>query len=152
MTGKAEDGKLARLAGRLDYAFLKLDSMATVTGLRLVVKDMQGYGFRSLCLQPVLAGTVKKNFPDIRVTAVASYPLGGDSLASKLFAVQELIEHGGDGGPERRGKHGPGVARSATGLEARRAAPGRAGLPWVRRVHSTPRSNAVAGPRGPATA
>ncbi len=96
MSGKAEDGGFARLAGRLDYAFLKIDSLTTVTGLRVVVRDMQDYGFRSLCLLPILAGTVKKNFPDVRVTAVVGYPLGGESLAAKLFAVQELIEQGID--------------------------------------------------------
>jgi deoxyribose-phosphate aldolase len=40
----------------------------------------------------VLAGTVKKHNPTLRVSAVLSYPLGADSLAAKIFAAQELIE------------------------------------------------------------
>lgn len=86
----------AQLAKRLDYAFLKADSRATVDALRQAIAESMAHGFRALCVPPVLAGTVKKNHPTLRVCAVVSYPLGLDSLASKVFTVQELIELGID--------------------------------------------------------
>lgn len=84
------DGAL--LARRIDHAFLKADSSARVDALRDAVRLVQELGLRALCVPPVLAGTVKKNYPQLRVCAVISYPLGLDSLAAKVFALQELIE------------------------------------------------------------
>lgn len=86
----------AAIARRLDYAFLKMDATATVGALRRVVEESQRLGVRSLCLPPVLAGTAKKNYPRLRIAAVVAYPLGAESLAAKIFAVQELIELGID--------------------------------------------------------
>lgn len=86
----------AQLAKKLDYAFLKADSRATIDELKRAVRESQEYGLRALCVPPVLAGTVKKNYPTLRVCAVVSYPLGLDSLAAKVFAAQELIEQGVD--------------------------------------------------------
>jgi deoxyribose-phosphate aldolase len=80
------------LAGRIDLAFLKVDAGATVERLRAAVEQVQQLGLRSLCVPPVLAGTVKKNYPALKVSAVVSYPLGTESLASKIFACSELIE------------------------------------------------------------
>lgn len=82
------------IAGRLDYAFLKVTGSSTIDALRQHVKDTERHGFRSLCLPPTLAGTVKKNYPAVRVCAVVSYPLGYDSLATKTFMIQELVEQG----------------------------------------------------------
>jgi deoxyribose-phosphate aldolase len=82
----------AALARRIDHAFLKVDSGASVNGLRAAVELVQRAGLRSLCVPPLLAGTVKKNFPAVRVSAVVSYPLGADTLAAKVFACSELIE------------------------------------------------------------
>jgi deoxyribose-phosphate aldolase len=86
----------AQLAKRIDFAFLRLDGQTGVDGLRAAVQQAQQHGFRSLVVPPVLAGTVKKNFPTLKVSAVVSYPLGLDSLAAKIFAMQELIEQGID--------------------------------------------------------
>jgi len=63
-----------------------------VDALRDAVRAVQDLGLRALCVPPVLAGTVKKNFPQLRVCAAISYPFGLDSLAAKVFALQELIE------------------------------------------------------------
>jgi deoxyribose-phosphate aldolase len=82
----------SNLARRIDYAFLKVDSRTRVDALREAVQTVQNLGLRCLCVPPVLAGTVKKNFPQLRVCAVVSYPLGSDSLAAKTFILQELIE------------------------------------------------------------
>lgn len=82
----------AQLAQRIDYAFLKVDQRVRVTALREAVSLVQEHGLRALCVPPVLAGTVKKNYPQLRVCAVVSYPLGLDSLAAKVFILQELIE------------------------------------------------------------
>lgn len=82
------------LASRLDHAFLKVGSQTDVGALRQAVEDTLAYGFRSLCLPPVLAGTVRRHYPEVRVSAVVSYPLGMDTLAGKVFIVQELIEQG----------------------------------------------------------
>lgn len=84
----------AHLASRVDHAFLKVGSQTDVAALRQAAEDTLAYGLRSLCLPPVLAGTVKRNYPEVRVSAVVSYPLGMDTLAGKVFAVQELIEQG----------------------------------------------------------
>lgn len=86
----------AQLAGRLDHAYLRVTSTTGVDGLRRVVEETLEHGFRSLCVPPVLAGTVKKNFPTVRVAAVVSYPLGLDSKAAKTYIVQELISQGID--------------------------------------------------------
>jgi deoxyribose-phosphate aldolase len=86
----------AALARRIDYAFLRVDSTATVAALRRAVEDTLAQGYRCLVLPPVLAGTAKQNFPTLRVSAVLSYPLGADTLAAKIFALQELIELGVD--------------------------------------------------------
>jgi deoxyribose-phosphate aldolase len=84
--------QLKELAGRIDGAFLRVEPDSSVAGLRAAVDDALRFGLRALCVPPVLAGTVKKNFPELRVAAVISYPLGADSLAAKLFAMQELAE------------------------------------------------------------
>jgi deoxyribose-phosphate aldolase len=86
----------AALAKRIDYAFLRVDTAATVAALKRAVAETQRYGFRCLVLPPVLAGTAKQNFPTLRVSAALSYPLGLDTLAAKIFALQELIELGVD--------------------------------------------------------
>jgi deoxyribose-phosphate aldolase len=86
----------AQIASKLELAFLKADSRATVAELKASVQAVQELNLRALCTSPVLAGTVKKNFPTVRVCAVVSYPLGSDSLAAKVFAAQELIELGID--------------------------------------------------------
>ena len=96
MESKAEQSHGPKLAGRLDLAYLRFDSSASVAGLRATVEQVQRYGFRSLCVPPVLAGTVKKNYPRLRVCAVVAYPLGTESLAAKTFAVSELAEQGID--------------------------------------------------------
>lgn len=82
----------AQLARRIDYAFLKVDSSARVETLRGAVRLVQDLGLRAICVPPVLAGTVKKNYPQLRVCATISFPLGLDSLAAKVFMLQELIE------------------------------------------------------------
>jgi len=86
----------AQLAKKLDYAFLKADSRASIDEFKRAVRETQEHGLRALCVPPVLAGTVKKNYPTLRVCAVVSYPLGLDSLAAKVFSAQELIEQGVD--------------------------------------------------------
>lgn len=86
----------ASINGRLDYAFLKVNSQADISALRQAVKDTSKLGLRSICLPPVLAGTVKKNFPTVRVSAVVSYPLGMDTLDMKAKAIEELIGLGVD--------------------------------------------------------
>ena len=82
------------MAGLLDHAFLKVGSSSTVDALRQAAEDTLRYGFRSLCLPPVLAGTVKKHFPAVRVAVVVAYPLGMDTLSVKLNCIQEMIELG----------------------------------------------------------
>jgi len=86
----------AELARRIDYAFLKVTPSTRVEDLRRAVESTEEYDFRAICVPPVLAGTVKKNFPRIKVAAVIAYPLGLESLAAKLFAVQEVIEQAVD--------------------------------------------------------
>jgi deoxyribose-phosphate aldolase len=82
----------AELAQRIDAAFLKVEAQTDVAGLRRAVDDALRLNVRALCVPPMLAGTVKKNYPQLRVAAVISYPLGLDSLATKVFALQELSE------------------------------------------------------------
>lgn len=84
----------ADLAARIDAAFLKAEG--EVAGLRAAAESALALGVRALCVPPVLAGTVKKNYPGLRVAAVVSYPLGLDSLAAKIFAISELAELGID--------------------------------------------------------
>ena len=86
----------AGIASWLDHAFLKVDSSVEVSALRQAAEDTLHYGFRSLCLPPVLAGTVKKNFPTVRLSVVVAYPLGSETLAGKAFTIQELIGLGVD--------------------------------------------------------
>ena len=86
----------ATIAQRIDHAFLKADQHSTVAELRRNVELVASYGMRAICLTPLLAGTVKKNYPDLRVAAVVSYPLGADTLAAKLEMALELIELGVD--------------------------------------------------------
>ena len=80
------------LAGRIDLSFLKVDSTATVAALREAVRQLEQFGLRSLVVPPLLAGTVKKNYPQVKVCAVIAYPLGTETLAAKVFAASELIE------------------------------------------------------------
>lgn len=82
----------AELAQRIDAAYLKVDSQTNVASLRQAVDEAVRLNVRALCVSPMLAGTVKKNNPQLRVAAVISYPLGLDSLATKIFALQELSE------------------------------------------------------------
>lgn len=79
---------------RIDGAFLQAEG--DVAGLRAAAVDALRMNLRALCVPPVLAGTVKKNYPALRVAAVVSYPLGLDSIAGKVFAISELAEQGID--------------------------------------------------------
>jgi len=82
----------AELASRIDHAFLKVDSHATVDALRDAVRLVIEHKLRALCVPPTLAATVKKNHPQVRVSAAVAFPLGTDSLAAKVFTLQELVE------------------------------------------------------------
>lgn len=96
MEGKAENLMGNGVAALIDHAYLKVNSQSAISGLKFAVEETAKFGFRSLCVHPVLAGTVKKNFPRTKVSAVVSYPFGADSLAVKTFAIQELAEQGVD--------------------------------------------------------
>ncbi len=85
-----------QVAGRIDNAFLKVDQGASVAALQRAVADTRNLGLRAICVAPLLAGTVKKHNPDLRVASVVSYPLGNDSLAAKIFTASELAEQGVD--------------------------------------------------------
>lgn len=80
------------LASRIDLAFLRVDGRSTVESLRRAVQQVEQLCLRSLCVPPLLAGTVKKNYPQIKVCAVVAYPLGTESLATKIFSCSELFE------------------------------------------------------------
>lgn len=82
----------AALARRIDLAYLKVDAGASPAGLRRGAEYAREAGLRAFCVPALLAPTVKKHYPTLRVTAVVSYPLGLDSLAVKTFALQELLE------------------------------------------------------------
>jgi deoxyribose-phosphate aldolase len=86
----------ATLATRIDNAFLKFDEQSSVEALKRSIDQTISYGLRSLCTTPQLAGTVKQNYPHLRVSAVVSYPLGADLLPLKLEACRMLIEQGID--------------------------------------------------------
>lgn len=84
------------LAARLDQAFLKLDAGSSVDALRSQVELVRRLALRSLCISPVLAGTVKKHNQDLKVATVIAYPLGMESASAKYFMVEELMEQGVD--------------------------------------------------------
>ena len=84
------------LASRLDQAFLKLDGGSTVAALRHQVELVERLQLRSLCVSPVLAGTVKKHNPGLKVATVVAYPLGMESASAKYFMIEELMEQGID--------------------------------------------------------
>ena len=86
----------AQLHTRLDQAFLKADPAATVESLRAQVDLAIHLQLRSLCVPPLLAGTVKKHNPQLRVSTVVAYPLGMESASCKYFAIEELMEQGID--------------------------------------------------------
>jgi len=86
----------ASLASRLDQAYLKVDPAATVAALQVQVELVRRLSLRSLCVPPLLAGTVKKHNPDIRVSTVIAYPLGLESASGKYFMIGELMEQGID--------------------------------------------------------
>ncbi|MEZ5336999.1 MAG: deoxyribose-phosphate aldolase [bacterium] len=86
----------AALHTRLDQAFLKVDGAASVAALRAQVELVQSLNLRSLCVSPVLAGTVKKHNPALKVATVIAYPLGLESASAKYFMIEELMEQGID--------------------------------------------------------
>jgi deoxyribose-phosphate aldolase len=86
------DGEV--IAGKLDHAFLRVDSSMDVESLRVAVENTLDYGLRSLCIPPVLAATVRRNYPSVRLSVAVAYPLGGETLSAKVFAVQQLVELG----------------------------------------------------------
>ncbi|MCB1186370.1 deoxyribose-phosphate aldolase [bacterium] len=86
----------AALHTRLDQAFLKADPAATVEALRAQVELATRLQLRSLCVPPLLAGTVKKHNPQLRVSTVVAYPLGLESASCKYFSIEELMEQGID--------------------------------------------------------
>jgi deoxyribose-phosphate aldolase len=80
------------LAARIDLAFLRVEPASSIAALKRAVAQVEQLGLRSLCVPPLLAGTVKKNYPHLRVGAVVAYPLGTESLAAKVFSCSELME------------------------------------------------------------
>lgn len=84
------------LAARLDQAFLKVDPSSTVDALRGQVELVRSLQLRSICVSPVLAGTVRKNNTGIKVATVVAYPLGMESASAKYFMIEELVEQGID--------------------------------------------------------
>jgi deoxyribose-phosphate aldolase len=82
----------AALAGRIDGAFLGIDAQSKSANLRTAVEAALELGLRAICVPALLAGTVKKNYPPLRVAAVVAYPLGLESVAAKVFAISELAE------------------------------------------------------------
>jgi deoxyribose-phosphate aldolase len=84
------------IAGAIDHSLLKITEHTRALALRVAVADMRNYGFRALVVPPNLVATVKTHNPDIRVAAVVSYPMGCDTTACKLFAMEEAREFGAD--------------------------------------------------------
>jgi len=80
------------LAGRIDLSFLRVEPESSVDKLREAVRLVETHGLRSLVVPPLLAGTVRKNYPQLSVCAVIAFPLGTETLAAKIFACNELIE------------------------------------------------------------
>ncbi len=90
------DLSTADFAARLDQAYLKVDENTHPDQLRREVEQALEMGFRSLCLPPILVATVKRHYPQLRVSMVVAYPLGLESTAAKLFAIHEGEEIGVD--------------------------------------------------------
>ena len=74
----------AALHTRLDQAFLKADPAATVEALRAQVELATRLQLRSLCVPPLLAGTVKKKMglvlaSETDKSGVRRYRIAGDA-------------------------------------------------------------------------
>ena len=80
----------------IDHTLLKND--ATEVELKQLVKEAVDFNFYSVCVHPYFVPFVQKlsKGSNLKIGAVAGYPLGMGSLKTKIFEVEELNRLGID--------------------------------------------------------
>jgi len=90
------DPQVRDVCAKLDHTFIRIDADTKLDDFLRAVEDAVVYGFRSLAVCGNLVPTIKKHYPNLRVSAALSFPLGADTTAAKVFAVQDMLEYGAD--------------------------------------------------------
>jgi deoxyribose-phosphate aldolase len=91
-----QDPRVREVCDKLDHTFIKIDEPTRLDDFLKAVEDTVIYGFRSIAVCGNLVPTIKKHYPNLRVSAALSFPLGADTTAAKVFAVQDMLEYGAD--------------------------------------------------------
>ncbi len=82
------------LLSRIDHTLLKIDAGTSresfFAGARLTLEN----GLRSFVVPPNLVSSLAREFADLRVVTVVSYPLGCDATAIKATSIRRAAEDG----------------------------------------------------------
>ena len=80
----------------IDYTLLKADAPAGM--FKKLCDDAKEYGFYSVCVPPYTVKECRRFLKgsDVKITTVTGFPLGYNSVVSKVFETKTAIEDGAD--------------------------------------------------------
>lgn len=80
----------------IDHTLLK--PFATTEEIKKLCDEAKTYHFKSVCVNPVYVQEVKKELrdSDVLVCTVIGFPLGANTIATKVFETTEAVHNGAD--------------------------------------------------------
>jgi deoxyribose-phosphate aldolase len=88
--------KLMEIAKMIDYTLLK--SNATDNDIKKLCTEAEEYNFASVCINPAYVYFAKNLLEksDIKVCTVIGFPLGANTIKTKIFEAKDAIKNGAD--------------------------------------------------------
>lgn len=80
----------------IDHTYLK--AFGTSTEIEQLLKEAKEFDFKSVCVNPFWVAKAKKELQDtdVLVCTVIGFPLGANTIATKVFETIDAVEHGAD--------------------------------------------------------
>jgi deoxyribose-phosphate aldolase len=80
----------------IDHTYLK--AFGTQKDIDLLIEEAAEHSFKSVCVNPVWVAHAKKQLQetDVLVCTVIGFPLGANTVATKVFETTDALAHGAD--------------------------------------------------------
>lgn len=86
---------MLRLSSYIDHTLLKAD--ADFESIKKLAKEANEHKFKAICIPPFYVNKMREFLnEDILICSVAGFPLGYQTLETKLFEIQNIIQDGAD--------------------------------------------------------
>ena len=84
-----------KLSTYIDHTLLKPD--ADFESIKKLASEANEYQFKAICIPPFYVNKMREFLnEDVLICSVAGFPLGYQTLESKLFEIQNIIQDGAD--------------------------------------------------------